>query len=254
MSFQPIDIGCKFNTANSCEFLTLYENALDAMILEDESRVPSRTFAPSQVRCKRVSWFRLREVMPELEEKVDRKLDFTAQIGTACHHRIQEVLSKALGDSWIDVEEYLNTHGCQYDYTCTKNGYETMIQISNPPVKFAPDGIIFFKGQYWLLEIKTSEYSSFDRLSETKSQHLDQIKCYCTLLGIHNVLVLYQDRLYGDLKCYEEHITDGDMLLTRLMFQEVMECVDKNIAPPRPEDRRYCSPSYCRYYNVCKQW
>ena len=140
----------RFNSANSSDFLDLYETALDEMILAGESRIPSKTFAPSQTRCKRVSWFRLRGVQPEKEEVVDRSLDFTAQVGTSCHRRIQEVLSQKLGKDWIDVEEYLKEHGCDYDYTCVKNGYETLIQISNPPVKFAPDGIIFYKGKYWL--------------------------------------------------------------------------------------------------------
>lgn len=244
----------RFNSADSCDFLDFYENALNEAILEGESHLPSRTFAPSQVRCKRVSWFRLREVMPEKEEVVDRKLDFTAQVGTACHHRIQEVLSKKLGKDWIDVEEYLKSSDSPYNYTCTKNDYETMVQISDPPIKFAPDGIIYYKGKYRLLEIKTSEYSSFDKLADAKPQHIDQITCYCTLLNLHDALVLYQDRMYGDLKCYEVNVSDKAMILVRLMFKEVLECVDKNIAPPKPEDTRYCSPNYCRYYNKCKEW
>jgi CRISPR/Cas system-associated exonuclease Cas4 (RecB family) len=253
-SFESIE-QARFNSSNSCEFLTLYENALDETILEGESSKPSRTFAPSPIRCKRVSWFRLRGVEPEQETIVDRKLNFTAKIGTACHQNIQELLSKKFGADWIDPEAYLKSKNLPYKYSCIKNGLETQIEIFDPvPIKFAPDGIIFWKGKYWLLEIKTSEYSSFDKLEYPKSQHLDQIKCYATILDIHNVLVLYQDRMYGGLKCYEVTVADCDMQEIWDMFKEVQDCVSKNIAPSKPVNQNYCSPSYCRYYNKCKEW
>lgn len=253
-SLESIQLA-RFNSADSNDFLDFYEGALDESILEGESETPSRTFAPSQIRCKRVSWFRLRGVAPEKEIVVDRALNFTAKIGTACHQNIQEVLSKKLGADWIDVDDYLKSHKTDYEYKCIKNGYETQVEIFKPvPIKFAPDGIIFWKGKYWLLEIKTSEYSSFDKLSAPKPHHLDQIKAYATLLGIHNVLVLYQDRMYGNLKCYSVNVTDKDMEQIWCMFNEVLDCVDKNIAPPKPDNTRYCTPSYCRYYNKCKEW
>lgn len=257
MGFQPVEstpqVRC--NTVTSGEFLSLYERALDENILAGELRLPSRTFAPSQIRCKRVSWFRLRGVTPEPETEVDRVLNFTTQVGTACHQTIQGILSNKLGNNWIDPETYLKQTDLPYQYICTKNGFETLIEISKPvPIKFAPDGIFFWQDKYWLLEIKTSEHSSFEKLTAVKSQHLDQIKCYATLLNIHNVLVIYQDRAFGGLKCFEVIITDADMKQIWNMFREVQDCVAKNIAPNKPEDTRYCNPSYCRYYNKCKEW
>jgi CRISPR/Cas system-associated exonuclease Cas4 (RecB family) len=255
--FRPIESisSAKFNSSDSEEFLRLYECALDERILDGESKTPSRTFAPSQIRCKRVSWFRLRGVEPEQESTVDRATNFTAMVGTACHRNIQEVLSDKLGASWVDPEDYLKSKQLLYKYSCRKNGYETQIEIFEPiPIKFAPDGIIFWKGKYWLLEIKTSEYSSFDKLSNIKPQHSDQIKCYATLLDIHDVLVLYQDRMYGGIKCYEVTVTDNDMKDMWAMFTDVQNCVKMNVAPAKPDERKYCSPSYCRYYNRCKEW
>lgn len=254
--FKPVESIhlARFNSATSSEFLDLYESALDETILEGESKTPSRTFAPSQIRCKRVSWFRLRGVQPEKEVSVDRSLNFTAQVGTACHQHMQEIISTKLGDNWVDVEEYLRSEQRPYTYSCIKSGYETKIEITDPPIKFAPDGILNYRGQYRLLEIKTSEYSSFDKLTDPKPQHIDQVKCYCALLGLRSALIVYQDRIYGNLKCYEVTITDSDMSQIWDMFKEVQECVDKNIAPPKPENTKYCNPSYCRYYNHCKEW
>ena len=108
----------RFNSSVSSDFLDLYESALDEKIIEGESSIPSRTFAPSQIRCKRISWFRLRGVQPEQEATVDRALNFTAQIGTACHQNIQELLSQKLGADWIDVETFLKSEERPYEYSC----------------------------------------------------------------------------------------------------------------------------------------
>lgn len=257
MGFTPIDTAhlSRFNSTDSCDFLDMYEGALDRSILGGETKTPSRTFAPSQIRCKRISWFRLRGVEPEPETIVDRSMDFKAKMGTACHQNIQKILSETLGVGWVDPETYLREHS-DYTFSCTQNGLETQIEITNPiPIKFAPDGILFWKDKYWLLEIKTSEYSTFDGLIAPKPQHMDQIKCYATLLNIHNVLVLYQDRLYGNLKCFEVKVTDADMVLMRQMFKEVQDFAEKNIPPKKlPTGDIWCSPSRCRYYNKCKEW
>lgn len=256
MAFQPVENFkvARFNSALSSNFLDYYETSLDNFIKEQESEKPSQTFAPSSIRCKRVSWFRLRGVDPESEKRVDRGLQFTADIGTACHHIIQSTLIGSLGADWIDVGSYLEKINPPYKYTCEHLGFETRIEITDPPIKFAPDGVINFAGENRLLEIKTSDNKSFERLSGPKSNHIDQVKCYCTLLNLHSALMIYQDRQYGELKCYEVKVTDSDMQEIWQMFKEVREYVDKNIAPPKTSDTRYCSPNYCRYYNRCKEW
>ena len=256
MGFQPIENfkTARFNSSFSSDFLNFYETSLDNFIRSEESEKPSQTFAPSSIRCKRISWFRLRGVDPESEAKVDRALQFTADIGIACHHIIQSTLINSLKGDWLDVKEYLSKLNPPYKYSCEQLGFETRISIVDPPIKFAPDGIIRFKEEEILFEIKSCEHNSFEKLSDIKPNHLDQVKCYCTLLHLHRAIVMYIDRQYGDLKCYEVIVKDSDMQDIWNMFKEVQDYVAKNIAPPKPLDTRYCSPSYCRYYNRCKQW
>ena len=245
----------RFNSATSSHFLDAYEGFLDSEILQQEATQPSKTFAPSSIRCRRLSWFRLRGVPPEPETSVDRTLNFTAQVGTSCHRVIQENLSNLLGADWIDVGTFLDSCDRPYSYTYAKSGPETLIQIDNPPIKFAPDGIIRYENKIRLLEIKTSEYSSFNSLTGPKPQHIDQIKCYCTLLNIDSAIVLYQDRQYGGFKCYEINIAPGDMQSIWSMFKDVLAHVDSGLAPSKlPANDPWCSPSRCRYYNKCKEW
>ena len=143
----------------------------------------------------------------------------------------------------------------KYKYTCTKSDHETLIEIKSPPIKFAPDGILFYNNEYRLLEIKTSEFSSFDKLSAPKPHHMDQVKCYCTLLDLDSALLLYQDRQYESLKCFEVRISQADRDEIWNMFEDVMLKVKQNIAPPKlPAGDGWCNPSHCRYYNKCKEW
>lgn len=255
--FTPVEdtSAARFNSSTSCEFLTWYEESLGNQIRADEAEPSSQTFAPSSIRCKRISWFRLRGVQPEQEALVDYTLNFTAQVGTACHRTMQENLIAWLGDDWLDVEEYLKNINPSYIYKCTKNGTETSVEIEDPPVKFSPDGIIRYNGEVMLLEIKTSEYSSFGKLGEPKKHHMDQVRCYCALLGLSKALVVYQDRLYGDLKCFEVSFKKYELDQVWEMFKDVQDCVSKNIAPPKlPYGDSWCTKAHCRYYGKCQEW
>lgn len=257
MAFKPVNFAhlAKFNSATSSDFLALYEKALDEKIIARNAKPKHKTFAPSAFRCPRISWFRLRGVQPDIVKTPDRTMEFTADIGTACHEMIQELLSKALGDNWIDVEDYMRYANIPYTYNLTKTGYETQVEIEDPPIRFACDGIIRLNDTYYLLEIKSSEFSSWDELTDIKPQHADQIKCYGTLLNISNVIVMYIDRQYGGVKCYEKKVTTSDNkeVLDRIRYvQEMVEC---NLAPDRlPKGDSWCSSNHCPYFDKCKQW
>lgn len=257
MAFHTLDFQhlVKFNSATSSKFIDMYESFIDEQILEESARPHSETFAPSSVRCKRQSWFRLRGVQPEIPTVPDRNLLFIADIGTACHRIIQERLSNKLGSDWIDVEDHLKSINPSYSYEITKEGYESLIEIHDPPIKFAVDGVIQINGKKYLLEIKSSEHHAWDELTDPKPHHIDQIRCYSALLNISDVLMLYIDRQYGDIKCFEVNVTWDEQQNVLSMFDEVQQCVASNIAPDRlPRGDRWCTPSMCRYYNKCKEW
>lgn len=256
-----IDQFTRYNSSVSQQLLAMYEQfALDDLVNRNQGP-SSRTFAPSSFRCDRVSWFRLRGTDPDTARESDKAMDFTAMVGTACHSTIQALLIK-LSDSlsdpdlfeWIPLSKYLAEHPIPYKYTIHENGYETQIEITYPyPIKFACDGVIRYKGTYYLLEIKTCELLSLQKLTGPKPHHLDQVKCYCTLLGIHNVWMLYQERQFGGLRSFTQYITDNDMTKTLLRFDHVIECVESNIAPdPLPSGDPFCNG--CRYHTKCSQW
>ena len=242
-----------FNSDASCKLVNLYESAVQAEIQAECARPSSCTFAPSSMRCKRKSWFRLRGTKPDFLQEPDLVLNHTATVGTALHEHIQRVLSNSLGEDWIDVQDYLTQFPIPYKYTIEKSGYESLLIVEDPPIKFACDGIIRLRGVYYLLEIKSSEYDSFHNLTETKAYHKDQIKTYATILNIPNVLTLYIDRLYGNIKSFEFSVREEEMTEVRHGMTYVQQMAEANIAPEKlPTGDYMCSN--CEYKQKCKEW
>ena len=242
----------KFNSAASSELLGNYLFAANAEIQSKNSEIRSKTFAPSSFRCKRLNWFRLRGVQPDKVDNPDLALDFTAKMGTACHEMIQSRLQKT--SLWVDPLNYIQSLFGD-DCIVEQAGYECRVELKSIPVKFACDGIVEIKGEKYLLEIKSCEHSTFEGMTEPRPYHIDQIKCYGTLLQLHKVLFMYIDRQYGEVKCFEYKLTQRDIQDVQDTFRIVIDCVDKNIAPDALHSGdRNCTPNMCPYYQKCKEW
>ena len=255
MAFQPLNMQSlvKFNSALSSNLLDVFENALDGYILNSSKAKPSKTFAPSSMRCERISWFRLRGVEPDGETVPDRGLDFTAKMGVACHEYVQSLLSQT--PYWVNVYEYIKTIFSESDYHINISQYETQISLISPPIRFACDGILNLQDNLSLLEIKSCSHSSFVDLTDPKPEHVYQAKGYCTLLKLSKILFLYIDRWYGDIKVYEVCVTENDKQSILNMFSRVLDCVDNRIAPqPLPKGDRWCNASMCNYYKKCSEY
>lgn len=259
MAFQKVSFNrlAPFNSAASSELLDKYDSHVNAKLVERASQPQNRTFFPSAFRCNRRSWFKLRGVEPDGVSEPDRVLEFAAEIGTACHRILQTNLREALGDNWIDVGSYLQTlelpGECKWE--SRDDGLETLVSMTTPPVRFACDGLIRLNDSIYLLEIKSSEYGSWNDLTDPKQHHIDQVNCYATLLQVDSVLFIYIDRQYGGLKCYEHRVSEGDRQSILDRFVYVMSMVDKNLAPEGlPVGDHWCSPSYCPYHKTCQQY
>lgn len=249
----------RFNSAASADFLDFYSNIVDDELIANSSELKQKTFAPSQMRCDRISWFRLRGVQPDVNKTPDKSLNFTAQLGTACHEAIQKRLSEKLGSGWIEVDTWINDNKelfKDYDLTVTKAGYESRIDMRKPyPVRFGCDGIIRFQNKVRLLEIKTAEASSLQDLVEPKPKHIDQIKCYSMLLQIPDVLFLYQERQFGAMKCFEVNFKEYEWTDMRKKMDNVLDCVNSNIAPDKlPQGDPDCNPNMCPFFKKCREW
>ena len=263
MSFRSLgaERAAYFNSAKSCNFLDNYSKYVDRMIAEKSSEVARKTFAPSSFRCSRRQWFRLRGVEPDKADpsSSDKYLEFSAEMGTACHRIIQSNLASMLGKDWIDVGEYLEDghHNLRAGWSCRKSddSLETFIETSVPPIRFACDGLIRIDEEVHLLEIKTAEFSTFGEITGPKEKHIDQVNMYCALLGLKTAIFIYQDRQYGALKCYEYKVPFGVSESILRKMEEIQKLAEYNICPePLPKGDSWCTRAMCPYFETCIQY
>jgi CRISPR/Cas system-associated exonuclease Cas4 (RecB family) len=246
--------GKSSNSPVAQNFKSMYDKIVFDKYQKEEQHVSSRTFAPSSFRCDRLSFFRLRGVPADENVNVDSVLSFSAVLGTAMHREIQSNLKEAIGDNWINVPDFLKTHDVGHDYKIGNSSeFETQLEFKNPPVRFSCDGLIKIGETVYLLEIKSSNPQPFSSLYEPKPNHIDQVKCYCALMNIDRALVLYQDRMYGQTKCFEVDVPDSEKQAVFDRMDRVMYFVNKCVAPPRlPKGDYWCT--YCKYKKRCDSW
>lgn len=247
----------RFNSAASCDLLEAYSSGVEDQIRGTCARVKSRAFAPSGFRCDRYQWFKLRGTEVDEIPNPDAAMDFMADVGTAIHKRVQRTLIRRLGDDWISVRRYLDQNPMKFEYILdepeSEDEYETLISIISPPVKFACDGIVRIDGKLYLLEIKTCDLKSIESLSKPKDSHMDQIRCYSSLLGLRGVLVLYVDRQLGTTKCFEVRFTDDEHKEVIDKMYRIMDMAERNLAPEKLSVGGYMC-SNCAYQLKCKEW
>lgn len=257
MAFRTANLQAlvKFNSDASRKFIQQYEGFVLRKIESEVSEPPHRTFAPSSFRCSRKQWFRLRGTQPDKVERPDVALNFSAEVGTARHKVIQQNLKEMLKDDWIEVEDYFKSIELPSNYILTKSddGLETLVEFTDIPVRFAVDGIIRINGKIYLLEIKTSDHGAFAELTDPKPIHIDQVKCYCAMLNLFNVLMVYEDRQYGDMKCYQVNFSSLDQIGVMEKMKDLQTMAQSNLAPERlPHGDYMCSN--CEYKKKCKEW
>ena len=246
----------RFNSAESSDLLSAYLSEVDDKMRRDNRTLKHKTFAPSQFRCDRLSWFRLRGVQPDYLKSPDKTLEFRAMVGTACHRDIQSNLKNMLGDDWLSVSEYLKSnHMFDFNVEDSEDSLESFVDIQDPPVRFACDGLIRWNGSVALIEIKTVESSVWDELVEPKEEHIDQITCYGAMLNVRKVFMLYVNRLSGELKCFQVDLKPDKMQQVVNRMRYVQDMVKRNLAPEGLGRKdKWCNENYCPYYYKCKEY
>lgn len=256
--FQSLDFNhtSSFNSDTSCKLISTINDAIDSRAQRDASTPHKPVFAPSSAFCDRKIWFRFRGVNPDTPTSADYYGEFVKMIGDACHVYIQSLLKETLKDDWIDVADYLAdlffNDKLQYRYTAEREGLETHISIHTPPICFSTDGIIRYRNKLYIIEIKSLEHSTFSEIFEPRAKDVSQTVSYQSLLYIEDVMYIYVDRLYGNIKCFEYH--NGDISCDRVFehCNTLMRMANAKVAPSKCNIPSACN--MCEYRKQCKEW
>ena len=120
-------------------------------------------------------------------------------------------------------------------------------------MSFLCDGIIWYRGHYYILELKTESIYKWQSRQGVDPAHYNQAIAYSAALGLDEVIFIYINRDLLDMKAFLFTVTDD---MKQELVGKIEECdsyVKKRTTPPKPTniDRKTCE--YCQYKKACRR-
>lgn len=218
-------------------------------------RKPSQSYKPSSLHCIRNMYFQITGAEVETD-RASSELIGIGESGTDRHDRIQKACmvmkENNIDCEYVDVSKFVEERNLTDLHVVSQNGNETKLYNTVYNMSFLCDGIIRYKGKYYILEIKTETSNKFWDRKDVNPDHILQGTAYSLNLGLDNVLFLYECRDNCSKKAFMLNVTDD---MRNALVAKICDCdtyVDNCIVPPKPSDvsKKVCS--YCLYANVCK--
>ena len=221
-----------------------------------DSRLPSKTYKPSGMNCIRQSYYQIMGIEPDKSD-TSYSLVGICNSGTDIHVRIQTAVEQmkenGMDCEYIDVAEFVKQRNLDYLDIISKNGMETKLYHNKLNISFLCDGIIRYKGHYYILELKTESTYKFVNRQGVDPSHYHQGITYSLAFGLNEVLFVYINRDVLDMKAFMFNVTEEMKLDIISYIEECDGYVKRMITPPKPEDVAKKTCSYCMYKSQCKK-
>lgn len=236
------------------QFLDDLKRSIELNDMKD-SRQPSKTYKPSSMNCIRNMYFQVQGY--EVENESNAVLVGICESGTDRHERVQNAVSRmkenGIDCEYVDVAEYVKSRNIDYLDVVSEQGNETKLYYKTLNMSFLCDGVIRYKGKYYILEIKTETIQKWYNRQSFDEKHRNQGIAYSQALKIDNVIYLYINRDNCDMKAFMYNVSYKDR---KGLIDKIYTCqgyVIKNEIPPKPEqaleNKKFCA--YCNYKKYC---
>ena len=172
---------------------------------ENEKRKPSLTYKPSGMNCIRRSYY---EITGKEMDESNQSFNFIGicNTGTDTHVRIQTAVSlmkeNGMDCEWIDVAEFVKSRELNDLEIKSHQGMETKLYHKKLNISFMCDGIIRYKGKYYILEIKTEGSNKFWNRNGVAEEHYNQATAYSIALELNDIIFVYISRDTLDMKSF----------------------------------------------------
>lgn len=220
------------------------------------SRKPSQTYKPSSMNCIRNMYYQVTGKDQD-EGSPGYVLVGICNSGTDIHERIQKYVDSMkihnIDCEYIDVAEYVKQRELDYLEIVSKNGMETKLYHKTLNMSFLCDGIIKYKGHYYILELKTESIYKWQSREGVDPKHYNQGTAYSVAFGIDNVLFVYINRDLLDMKAFMFQVSAE---MKQDLVGKIEECdgyVKRFICPPKPDNLPKKQCEYCDYKTQCRK-
>lgn len=187
---------------NTPDILLKLADELKAEIVGEDDSKPSTFFTPSSMVCKRQMYYKAKgyETAPAMS---DYQMTGMAESGTDRHNRIQDHLKNLTDWEYVDVADYVEKHDLDIEIV-SHVGNEWKLRSLKYNVSFMLDGILLYKptNKYYIVEIKTEISFKSATRKGVDPFHKHQGIAYTQLIGIPDVIFIYENRDDCSLKFF----------------------------------------------------
>jgi len=220
------------------------------------SRKPSQTYKPSSMNCIRNMYYQV--VGTDQDEGESSYISVgICNSGSDIHERMQKAItdmkSNGIDCEYVDVAKFIESRKLDYLTVVAKQGMETKLYHNDLNMSFLTDGIIRYRGKYYILELKTETSKKFYERKDVDPKHHNQGIAYSTAFGLEDVIFVYISRDILDMKSFLFHVTDD---MRAELVHKIKECdayVKRGITPPKPDTHGGKLCDYCAYQKTCER-
>lgn len=237
-------------------FLSDLEYCIRKKNSDAKSKVVSKAYKPSSLHCIRNMYYQLTGTEIDNIESSSDSVGI-AESGTDRHLRIQEAVSSmksyGIDCEYIDVESYIKQFDIPDLIVVERQGYETKLINTKYNFRFLCDGIIKYKGKYYVLEIKTEVSFKWNNRTDVDSNHYNQAITYSLNFNIPDVIFLYENRDNCAKKCYLYEVNENQKDEIKYLIAKCNNYVETQTLPDIPNHIKYNNKicSYCDYRKKC---
>ena len=151
--------------------------------------------------------------MNQQKGKASYQLEGICESGTDGHIRIQQAIENMknvlnIDVEYIDVAEFVKQRNLTDLEIREKSGMETKLYHKKLNMSFMTDGIIRYKGKYFIFEFKTETSDKFYQRKGVDKKHYNQATAYSIAFKLDKVLFIYENRNTLDKKAYIKEVTE----------------------------------------------
>lgn len=223
--------------------------------MNEKSYKPSPTYKPSNMSCLRNMYYQ--RVGADVD-KSPISVDGigVSESGTSRHLHIQRYISKMkdydIDCEFVNVSKYIEDNNILDIEVRGSTEFECRLHNSKYNMSFMLDGIIKYKGTYYILEIKTESGFKWNSRQGVDPSHYNQAYAYALNLGITKVLFIYENRDTCLKKYYILDVSQQDMDSIKNKIDSCEAYVQTNIVPDKPQDLPNKVCTYCNYRTRCR--
>ena len=235
------------------DFLSDLKRSIE-MDANKSTRKPSQTYKPSSMNCIRNMYYQVIGREPD-EGVTNYTLVGITQSGSDIHEHIQTAVSNMKNNGidceYLDVADFVTSRQLNYLNIVAKQGMETKLYHKTLNMSFLCDGIIRYKGKYYILELKTETMRKWQDRKGVDPKHYNQATAYSIAFGLDNVIFVYINRDLLDMKSYMFTVTNEMKQELIGKIENCDEYVKSLKIPPKPTEAsgKFCQ--YCSYRGCC---